>query len=398
MITVAEAYRIVLEHTKSYILEEAYLTDTLGLVLAETIVADRDFPPYDRVTMDGIAIRYDHFAKGQSIFEIESVAAAGSPRLILQQRQNAIEVMTGASLPVGVDTVVRYEDLKIEAKRANLQIDTLQQGQNIHHKGSDRSHGDILIKPGAIINAAAVAIAATVGKSKLSVRMLPSVAILSTGDELVEIDQKPESHQIRTSNSYTIQAALKNLRVESQRYHVHDNQAGLEHKLQEIFNQHDIVIISGGVSKGKFDFVPAALKAVGVEKKFHRVKQRPGKPFWFGTSPEGKTVFALPGNPVSSYMCTIRYILPYLRKCLGLEPLTIKQVILSEDITFKPTLLYMLPIKLENTPGGFDMAHPLKGNGSGDFANLIHTDGFLELDAVGRNDFKKGEVHSFWES
>jgi molybdopterin molybdotransferase len=398
MITVKDAYHIVLDHAKPCTTVEVPLMDALGMVLAETIVADRDFPPYDRVTMDGIAIRYDQFANGQNQFEVESIAAAGSPKLALQNNYHAIEVMTGAILPEGVDTVIRYEDIKIDSKQASLQVDTIKFGQNIHSKGSDRNHGSVLLQSGTIINPSAIAIAATVGKSTLSVKKLNAIGILTTGDELVEVDQQPEAHQIRTSNSYTIQAALKKLNIESQRYHVHDTQSDLELKLQEIFDLHDIVIISGGVSKGKFDFVPAALAAVGVEKKFHRVKQRPGKPFWFGASDTGKTVFALPGNPVSSYMCTIRYVLPYLRQSLGLIPDNTRQVILGEDITFNPALLYMLPVKLENTPGGFDMAQPFIGNGSGDFANLIHTDGFLELEAVERSVFKKGEVHSFWTS
>ena len=396
MISAQEAMKIVLAQKGSSITQSISLMDALGKVADEPLLADRDFPPYDRVTMDGIAIAFSTFAKGQKIFPIEGLAAAGAARLKLNNSKNAIEVMTGAVLPAGTDTVIRYEDIVINDKTATINIDQLKQGQNVHRRASDRPKGSVLMKAGELISANAIAVAATVGKSQIKVRSVKTVAILTTGDELVEIDRTPLAHQIRTSNSYAIQAALKEMQIDSKRYHVIDTQSALETTLKEILAHHAVVIISGGVSKGKFDFVPAALEAVGVKKRFHKVAQRPGKPFWFGTSGEGKVVFALPGNPVSSYMCTLRYVKPYLRQCLGLSPGTTRQVILGEDYSFKPALLYMLQVSLENTPGGFDIAHPHTGNGSGDFVNLIQADGFLELDAVERSVFKKGEVLPFW--
>ncbi len=396
MITVEEACRLVLQQKVKFQIEQVGIEDALGRINAEPILADRDFPPFDRVTMDGIAIDYTQFANGKKIFDIESIAAAGAPQIKLADTKNAIEVMTGASLPLGVDTVIRYEDISIDGKRAALQIEQLRQGQNVHLKGKDRKRGDVLMEAGEVFNAGAIAIAATEGKSQVAVRSAGSVAVLTTGDELVEISQTPQPHQIRSSNSYMIQAVLRSMEIASHRYHVRDTQEDLEKTLQEIFAKHEIVIISGGVSKGKYDFVPDALEALGVKKEFHRVKQRPGKPFWFGTSESGKVVFALPGNPVSSYMCTLRYVKPFLRQSLGMKPDYSRQVILGEDYVFKPSLLYMLQVKLENTPGGFDIAHPYTGNGSGDFANLLRADGFLALDATEKSQFKKGEVHSFW--
>jgi len=396
MISVEEAYQLVLQKEISYKIENVDLTDAMGYVNANSILADRDFPPFNRVTMDGIAIQYQQFASGQKSFQIENIAAAGSAQMTLQNKENAIEVMTGAILPNGVDSVIRYEDLSIDGKQAVLQIDNITEKQNVHAQGKDRKQGDVLIQPGALVNSAVITVGASVGKHSLAVRSLDSVAILTTGDELVDIDQTPAPYQIRTSNSYTIQSTLKSMRIKSHRYHVKDTQEELEERLKSIFEQHDIVIISGGVSKGKYDFVPDALEALGVKKEFHRVKQRPGKPFWFGTTDAGKVVFALPGNPVSSYMCTLRYIKPFLRKCLGLDPDYSRQVILGDDFSFNPSLLYMLQVKLENTSGGFDIAHPCTGNGSGDFANLLHADGFLALDAVERSSFKKGEVHTYW--
>jgi molybdopterin molybdotransferase len=155
---------------------------------------------------------------------------------------------------------------------------------------------------------------------------------------------------------------------------------------------HDIVVLSGGVSKGKFDFVPNALERLGVKKIFHQVNQRPGKPFWFGKS-EKQTVFALPGNPVSTYLCFYRYIKPWLEQCLGLPALK-KQAILATDFTFKPSLTYFLQVSVKYEQGKL-LAYPDAGGGSGDFVNLKEVDGFLELQAD-RSDFKAGEIFNYY--
>jgi molybdopterin molybdotransferase len=174
-------------------------------------------------------------------------------------------------------------------------------------------------------------------------------------------------------------------------YHLRDNKEILSSSLKEILDNHDVVILSGGVSKGKFDFIPDVMEDLGIKKLFHQVSQRPGKPFWFGTG-NRKVVFALPGNPVSTYMCFYRYVKPWLLKSLGVTE-RLPQAILSADFAFKPALTYFLQVRIAYESGKL-MAHPDAGGGSGDFANLKNIDGFLEL-PLGGSSFKAGEVFPF---
>jgi molybdopterin molybdotransferase len=361
-------------------------------VLAEPIRADRNFPPFNRVTMDGIAIQYDYYQKGARQFHIENTQAAGMPQKKLRDNQNAMEVMTGAVLPEGADTVIRYEDIELREGLARLKTDAIERGQNIHYQGEDAKQNELLLEPGVVISPAEVSLIASTGKSSVKVLALPPVAIVSTGDELVEIDETPLPWQVRRSNSYAVQSALMEMNLRCDVYHIRDDQQELFNQLNHIFKKHSIVILSGGVSKGKFDFVPQALEALGIKKLFHQVNQRPGKPFWFGKS-ENHIVFALPGNPVSTYLCFYRYVKPWLKKCLGLN-LTHSQAILAADFTFKPALTYFLQVKVSNEQGKL-MAYPDAGGGSGDFVNLKEVTGFLELPAE-RVEFKAGEVYSYY--
>ena len=200
MITVEEATQIIAQTAKDTSVAIVPLHHSVGRVLREDLFADRDFPPYHRITMDGIAIRYDAFEKGEKTFPIEGVAAAGAPQLTMQHDTACLEVMTGAILPNNTDTVIRYEDLLIENGRATLQVPQLTRGQNVHNKGEDRLQNSLVVKKGKIISPAEIGVAATVGKSEIKVSRLPKAIIISTGDELVEIDETPLAHQIRKSN------------------------------------------------------------------------------------------------------------------------------------------------------------------------------------------------------
>jgi molybdopterin molybdotransferase len=394
MITIQEATKIVLENKIELGTETVNLEQAIGRQLRENLVADRDFPPFNRVAMDGIAVRFSNFEDGQRIFPIVGVQAAGSSQLSVLESGVCMEVMTGATLPKGVDSVIRYEDVLIENGMATVQVDTIKNGQNVHKQGTDRTAGDLLVQKGKLISSAEIGVAATVGKSILEVTKMPKVAIISTGDELISVDETPKSHQIRTSNVFTIAALLKQNGIETDLHHIVDDQEKTFERLGILLKKYDVLIMSGGVSKGKFDYVPEALERLNVEKLFHRVRQKPGKPFWFGKNAENKVVFALPGNPASSFMCTNRYFLPWLRASMNLEPFRYQYVALAEDFTFKANLQYFLQAKLSYLPSGMITATPLAGRGSGDLANLVDADGFLELPAE-KTVFLKGEVYGF---
>ena len=397
MIEVTQASELILANNQDYGVESIGFMQSLGRVLKEEIVADRDFPPFDRVCMDGIAVSFEIFSKGQRSFPVEGVQAAGSPQKQLKDSKSCLEVMTGAMLPVGVDVVIPYELITIENGIATTSLEDVKLLQNVHLKGKDRLEGDILIPENRKISAAEIGVLATVGKSNVLVAKHPKVLIVSTGDELVEVSENPLDHQIRRSNVFSLQALLLDLGISSDTKHLSDDKESLLKEIGTAMEAYDVLLFSGAVSKGKFDFIPEVLDELGVEKLFHKVKQRPGKPFWFGRlaslgveATHGTVVFAFPGNPVSTYVNCLKYFYPWYQKSVYGQVQGTKYAKLGVDFNFKPSLTYFLQVKLENNNGEL-IANPLTGNGSGDLANLTEADAFLELPGD-RNLFKKGEI------
>jgi molybdopterin molybdotransferase len=392
---VKDALEIILNNSEDFGIEEIDFSKSEGRVLKEDIVADRDFPPFDRVSMDGIAISSDAFKKGQRAFEIESIQAAGSKQLTLQNSTNCIEAMTGAILPKNTDVVVQYELLEIKNAIAKVKLDSVKKFQNVHLKGFDRKRNDVLIAKDTLISAAEIGIFATVGKTKIEVAKQPKVMLISTGNELVEVSESPSEHQIRKSNVYTLISLLEKLHIKANSSHILDNKEMLTKKIESYLVEYDVLIFSGAVSKGKFDFIPEVLHSLGVKKLFHGVKQRPGKPFWFGKkvftdkSTCHKTVLAFPGNPVSTFVSCLKYFYPWFHKSMRL---IVRQqyATLDSDFNFKPALTYFLQVKLKQIDGIL-YATPVFGKGSGDLANLVDSDAFLEL-PDDRSNFTKGEV------
>lgn len=393
MVTVAEAFRIIQSVTIIPPVEEIDILQSVSRVLAESILADRDFPPYNRVSMDGIAIHAGAFDAGKPALHIESVQAAGTLQLMLKDHSNCIEVMTGAVLPGNTNAVIRYEDLEVRNGKATILLEKIEAGMNVHPQGKDCRQGDELLRPGQKISAAEVALLASVGRKSVRVFSFPRTAVISSGDELVEVDEAPQPHQIRKSNTYALQAAMRAMGWKSESFHLTDNKELVKKNLRTILESDDVLILSGGVSKGKFDFIPEALEELGIQKLFHQVSQRPGKPFWFGASADRtKIVFALPGNPVSTFLCFHKYIKPWMMNCLGVEtkPLTAR---LTTDVNFVASLTCFLQVQTEIREGEI-IAQPHAGGGSGDFANLKDVDGFLEL-PLEKSLFKKGELYPY---
>ena len=393
MIDFNEAYNIVLGNARHYGEEQIALKNALGRVTLENWYADRDFPPYDRVTMDGIAVSYDNIKINIPI-KIEGIAAAGDSRKILAQKTSCLEVMTGSILPHGTDTIIRYEDVDLENGFAIIRT-AIKKGQNIHRQGEDRTKGDLLIPQGARLSPVEIGVAATIGKSQVLVSRLPKTILISTGNELVDIEKSPAEHQIRKSNIYCIESALLQHGIVSDAIHLDDEYKEIVRVLTRIIKEYDLVIMSGGVSKGKFDYLPKALDEIGVQKLFHRVKQRPGKPFWFGYHSNGCRVFALPGNPVSTFMCTQVYILSWLRACLKENQPTDDIAVLVEDVRFPKELTYFMEVKLSQADSGVVFAKPQKGNGSGDLVNLAQGDAFIKFPAQDEI-FKKGTTYPIY--
>lgn len=392
LISVKEASSIILNNTENFGIETIALTQTLGRVLKELVFADRDFPPFDRVSMDGIAISKARFDKGIRSFKIENIQAAGKKQISLINPDYCVEAMTGAILPLNTDTVIPYEQVTIENGIAKVIIDEVNYFKNIHPKGFDKKEKELLISENTIIGAAEMGVLATVGMTHVKVAKQPKIAIISTGDELVNVDQTPKPFQIRKSNVYSVLALLNELNLEADLFHLNDDKEELLKEISPILKDFDVLIFSGGVSKGKFDFLPQILEKLEVNKCFHSVKQKPGKPFWFGKK-GSKTVFAFPGNPVATFLNFIKYFKPWYFKSTGLDFETNNFAILEEDFTFKSDLTYYLQVKISNKDGML-FAKPIMGNGSADLVNLVETDGFLELTAE-QSEFKKGEVFPY---
>ena len=395
MITVEEALKIISENTVDFGVESIELSESINRILKEDWHTDRDLPPYDRVTMDGIAINFEAFKNGSRSFQIEGVAAAGMPQQTLKNNEACLEVMTGSILPDNTDTVIRYEDLDIKNGVATLQIDKIAKTQNIHFKGEDRKAGQQVAKRNTKISPAEIGLGASIGKAKVQVAKLPKVMVISTGDELVQIDQQPLAHQIRRSNVYRLVTTLRSYNISADTDHINDDAEEIKKRIAKYLNEYDVIILSGGVSKGKFDYLPQVLESLAVEKLFHKIKQRPGKPFWFGKFKEQCTIFALPGNPVSSFLCMQRYFRYWLELSQNSQTPSLQYAVLAEDVFFKPDLTYFLEVKISSVSDGKLMAKPMKGNGSGDLANLTVADAFIELPR-GRNEFKAGEVFPFY--
>src|ERR1700693_4648118 len=263
-----------------------------GAVLRENIYAERDQPPFDRVAMDGVALASTAVASGRRRFRLQATQAAGDAPMLLASSEHCIEIMTGAALPGGCDTVVPVEMLR----RIDGDIE-LEEGlrpapwENVHRRASDCAQGSLLLEVGNVLHAPEIAVAASAGMARVRVSSQPAIVVISTGSELVEPGDPIAPHQIRRSNSYAVSAALRERgfqRVADD--HIVDDAAQLRERLKRHLETHEVMILSGGISMGKFDLVPAALEAIGVRCVLKGVAQRPGRPMWYGTSGNGRSV------------------------------------------------------------------------------------------------------------
>lgn len=390
MISAREALKTVLSHSISCSSEEVNLLEATGRVLKEDLLADRDFPAHNRATMDGIALNTKNLKPQDNVFFIKSVLPAGASPKVELKKDECVQIMTGASLPAGTNTVVPIENIKIKDGSAYFVNAGIKKGQYIHHQGADSKKSARLVSHGAVISPSIIPIAASIGKTKLKVAKPPKTLVISTGDELVDITKKPMHHQIRKSNNFLVASLLLPLKVDFM--HLKDDKKIINNALKHALNTYELIIISGGVSKGEYDFIPEVLRRLGVKIHFHGVAQKPGKPLLFANKPDGATIFALPGNPISTYLCTIKYILPWLQKSLGAKSNKKIFAQLDKDVIFEAKKTYFLQVNLKVNAGGTLLAQPIAHHGSGDFISMAGTNSFIELPA-NRSVFKKGSAY-----
>jgi molybdopterin molybdotransferase len=395
MLTPAEADALIAARLAPRPIESLPVGQCGGAFLRENVYAERDQPPYDRATMDGIAVSAAVVRAGARRLPIEATQAAGDPPRALVHPGGCLEIMTGAVLPQGCDAVIPVERIRVEGGQALLPDDLeVVAGQNLNRRGSDQSQGTLLLSAGIRLAAPEIAVAAGAGMARLRVGHEPQIMVVSTGNELVEPGEPIQPWQIRRSNAYAVCSALRQrgfARVADD--HIVDDAGTLAARFRQHLDTHDVLVLSGGVSMGKFDLVPEALAACGVQQVFHRIAQRPGKPMWFGVAGNGTAVFALPGNPVSTLVCLTRYVIPALEQAMaaGQSVPRTERIALAAPLTFNLPLSGFVPVRVETDEWARPWAVTVPNNGSGDYAALAGTDGFVEL-PPGPHVYPKGFV------
>ena len=382
MITVEDALNRILEKIVPLGLEKVSLLDTLGRVLGEDIYARRDIPPKDNSAMDGYALRSQDTvgATGENpvtLDVIEDIPAGHIPRKIVEPG-TASRIMTGAPVPEGADAVIRMEDTEKDGQRVKVYAQT-EQGQDIRYAGEDVKEGELVISRGEIVRPAEVGMLAALGRSFVYVHQSPLVAILSTGDELVDIDEMPSPWKIISSNSYSLTAQVMDccgipLHIGIAK----DTREDLVAKFRAALRA-DIIISSGGVSVGDYDLVKDIMKEVGNAMEFWRVAMRPGRPLAFGAM-EGIPVFGLPGNPVSSMISFEQFIRPSILKMMGHKNLfrrTIK-ALLHEDIKKSKGVKHFIRARVKYEEGRYTVSTTGE-QGSGILKSMVRANGLIIL-------------------
>ena len=376
LISVTQAENIIRQNLTTAAVEIVPLSKAQGRYLREDILADRPLPPFDRVMMDGIAIAHASFASGNTRFSITDTQAAGTPALTLENADSCIEVMTGCVLPHGCDCIIPIEHIDLSENTASLHSDASPQAkQHIHSAGSDTAAGEILLSSGQVLNAAELAIAASCGATHLKVSALPRILIITTGDELVAPEATPLPHQIRRSHATALEALITGMKLgKVDSIHIADDPLALKETITEALPAHDILILTGGISKGKYDYVAPVLTELLGSPHFHGIAQRPGKPMAFWKNSNSPLVFAHPGNPVSVMACAARYLIPSLVEILSGRSPNPQQLPATGSFHCPSHFTGLVPCRINN--GRIQLVPP---SNSGNFLALAGTDGIAQL-------------------
>lgn len=386
MLSVAEARKIVLEKTGVLAPEKIDLTPAaLGLVLAEDVASDIDAPPFDKSMMDGYAVRSADLASGKATLAVvEEVMAGQTPKVALRAGQ-ATRIMTGAPVPQGCDAVVMIERTRLSGDgRVDIE-DAPKPGQNILQRGREMRTGDVILKSGVCLRPQEFGLLAAVGRTSVRVQSAPRVAVLATGDELVEPAMKPGPGQIRNSNGAMIVAQVSRAGGVPQMLGIgRDNVEHLRERITQGLAA-GVLVLSGGVSAGKLDLVPGVLQELGVQAHFHKVEMKPGKPIFFGTRANqagpATLVFGLPGNPVSSLVCFELFVRPALRNLQGREDAggTVTAE-LAEDFAYRTDRATYHPARLF-VGGGKVQVRAVPWFGSADLRGVLSANAFVVFPA-----------------
>ena len=378
MIPFREALDLLVRHTPLLPAEACRIGQAAGRVLREDVRADRAFPPFDRVMMDGYALRSADWRAGRRSFHVTGTAPAGRPTVALSEKPGAcVEVMTGAPLPAGADSIVPLEEIS-RPGGDDILIDGSAEvvaGRFIHRAGSDAAVGEVLLRPGTLLGSREIGVAAACGAAFLQVAALPRITVIATGDELVAVDETPRPHQIRQSNAHAIACTLR--RAGHPPLHVvtlGDDARASGPALLDALAGCDWLVLTGAVSQGARDFIPALLDG-HCTRLFHGVAQRPGKPAGCWLGPAGQVIVALPGNPVAALTGLHVFGLPALAVASGMPLPVTRRVIPLGRVEALSAMTRHLPVRL----GADGRAQAAATGNSGDMIGLLDSDGFITL-------------------
>lgn len=412
MITYQQAQEIVAKQARSFGQEKIGLEQAYGRVLAATVLADRDYPPFHRATMDGYALRYSDWEQGLRRFEVVEIVYAGAAATKPLVPGECYKIMTGAAVPRDADIVIRREDTDDPAPPGKASVTILlsscQRFQNIARQGEDLQAGDIAIGVPSRIGPAVIGILASLGNQECLVAKLPRIALFTTGNEVVPVEAPVSAIQIRNSNRWILQSLLQGWGISPVIYeHLPDSKDALRDSLKKAIahsqspDMHtassqavaspaplpaDIIILSGGVSAGDADYVPEILTELGVQPLFHKIAMKPGKPVWCGVTPGGAMVFALPGNPFSGMVGFTLLIQHYLHACFGLAAPAPIGLPLQGARKKKTPLDEFFPVRFAGSPATLQ---PIDINGSGDSRLGLYANA-LALHPAGSGDLAEG--------
>ena len=324
MISVTDGKKIISENVSSLEPVILPLQDVAGLILAEDVYASMDIPSFPQSSMDGYAFSFEGWKKHKKL-KIAGEVAAGSDEIFTLNPTNTVRIFTGAAIPAGADTVIMQEKVKIENGELRIEDEALQQGTSVRLKGSEIKAGELALGKESVLSPAAIGFLAGIGITEIRVYRNPSISIIITGNELQQPGQSLQHGQVYESNSFALKAVLQHLQINDIKIlYATDKPEVVTGTLKKALEQADVVLLTGGISVGDYDFVLLAATECGVEKLFHKIKQRPGKPLYFGKK-GSKLVFGLPGNPSSVLTCFYQYVVPALEKLskrkIGLQTL-----------------------------------------------------------------------------
>ncbi len=392
-ITYTQALEIILANTQSFGKELIDLDDSLNRVIAENVFADRDYPPFNRSAMDGIAIDSKDIENNITQFTIIKTIYAGEACDLILKPGQCFKIMTGAAVPLCADVVIRIEDVTLNQQTASIKLNNIKPFQNIATKGQDIKNNEMAIAEGTKISPAIIGLLATLGKSKVQVNKMPKVAIITTGGEVKPISHKVSDVQIRNSNLHVIKALLKQNNIAPIFcQHIIDDEKLLEAGIKNYLDV-DILILCGGVSAGDADFVPSVLANLGVQKLFHKVAIKPGKPIWCGKKPNSAMVFALPGNPFSCLVTFTIFIQSYINKCVGLPPKANKTLPLNNHRSQKTKFDEFFPAIINHQN---QTLNSVAINGSGDIRLGLQANA-LALHPASIGEINKNAMLLYWD-